>query len=120
MRSHDLGREAERFAAEHLQSLGYTIIVQNYRTPLGEIDIVARDGDVLVFVEVKARGDEGVDPLEAVDRRKQQRIIRIARMYLASELGREDVLSRFDVLAVRRSSAGELKAELIKDAFQVS
>lgn len=95
----DVGREGEALAASYLEAAGYAIVARNVRTKLGEIDLIARDGKALVFVEVKSRRSErfgrGAD---AVDARKQARLRRLAEAYLGSRLGGEAV--RFDVVDV--------------------
>lgn len=94
-----LGRAGERRGADFLRALGYEILKTNYKTPYGEADIVARDGDTYVFCEVKARlTDAYGSAAEAVERHKQRRYTDIARFFV-QRLGREaDV--RFDVLEV--------------------
>ena len=119
MRSHQLGKEGEDFAADLLKARGYVLIEANYRTKAGEIDLVARDGDTVCFVEVKTRQDDGWDAFEAVDRRKQGRIRRVARQFLIERFHSEDVASRFDVLGIRRRADGTLEGELIQDAFGI-
>ena len=95
-----LGKSGERRGAKYLKSLGYKILKTNYRTPFGEADIVAADGDTIVFCEVKTRLTEKVGtPAEAVERHKQRRYVDIARYFLM-KLGRDDVNVRFDVLEV--------------------
>jgi len=96
------GRYGEEVAAEHLRRKGFEILARNVRTALGEIDLVALDGEVVVFVEVKAR--RGAGGLEAVDARKQRRLSRLALAFLARAgwLGRA---ARFDVIAVERGGA---------------
>lgn len=93
-----LGTRGEDVAVGHLERLGYEILARNWRSRLGELDVVASDGDTLVFVEVKLRYDP-IDPLEAVDARKQHRIARLAFDFLTRHgmLGRP---ARFDVIAV--------------------
>jgi putative endonuclease len=107
------GDRSEDRAVAELERLGYEIIERNYRCKLGEIDIVARDGDTLVFVEVRSRadGDHG-DALETVNGRKQRRIARVAQMYIAA---RRPVFEacRFDVVGI---TGGDLT--LVKDAFR--
>ena len=109
------GRRGEARAARYLKGLGYRIIMRNYRAPSGEVDIIAMDGDTLVFVEVKARkGDSFGSPMEAVDQRKQKKITDAALFYLSSL--REQPPARFDVVGVLlRGWRAEL--EHIKDAF---
>src|SRR4051812_7990380 len=75
-----LGDRGERVAARHLSRQGLRVLVRGYRTPLGEVDLVARDGDVLVFVEVKARRQG--QPAEAVTPEKQRRLTLAALRFL--------------------------------------
>lgn len=92
-----LGRRGERLAARHLRRRGMRIIVRGYRTPHGEIDLVARDGDVLVFVEVKTRRQG--QPAEAVTPEKQRRLTLAALRFLKQHRLLE-VPTRFDVVAI--------------------
>lgn len=113
-----LGARGELAAKAHLLKLGYEILHENYTTPFGEIDLIARDGETLVFVEVKARSSKAYGPPEAsVTRGKQQQIRRVASLYL-SQARLHNVACRFDVVAV--TFPGEAKApqvELIRGAF---
>ena len=95
------GRRGESLALEFLIGLRYAIVEKNYRKQYGEVDIIARDGDTLVFIEVKTRQTTVFGtPFEAVDARKQRQISRIAQEYMQSHrLGDEP--ARFDVIAVR-------------------
>ena len=94
------GAQGERLAADYLERLGYRIELRNYRCRQGEIDIVAWDEAILVFVEVRTRsGDDLGALLESVDRRKQHRITRVAMAYVQAHQIRDTVL-RFDVVAV--------------------
>lgn len=80
------GKLGEDIAVRHLKQNGYIIITRNYRTKYGEIDVIAKDGKCLVFVEVKARRSENFGyPREAVDIYKQTRIKNIANLYIASK-----------------------------------
>ena len=100
IRRQQLGKLGENLAVEELESRGYAILERRYRTRHGEIDIVARDGDTLVFVEVKARvTSEFGTAAEAVTRQKQLRLARMAREYLALA-GIADRPCRFDVVAI--------------------
>lgn len=96
-----LGDRGENLAARHLRNLGYRIITRNYRCPLGEIDIVARDGTTLVFVEVKTRAydDQGISPEDQVNNVKQHQITKAAKYYLG-RYGTVQPAARFDVVAV--------------------
>jgi putative endonuclease len=94
------GTRSERAAARFLKRLGYRIIVRNYSCKLGELDLVALDGSVLVFVEVRSTGNDDLErPAESVDRNKQQRLTDLALHFLKEKrlLGRP---ARFDVLAI--------------------
>lgn len=115
-----LGKRGEVEAERALKRDGYRIVERNYRCKYGEIDIIATDGNVLVFIEVKTRSSKAFGtPGEAVDRRKQGRIVRSSMEYLSSVWRGAEPLSRFDVVSVEKEpGAGEkLKAEIIKDAF---
>ncbi|HEX8111040.1 MAG TPA: YraN family protein [Kofleriaceae bacterium] len=113
MNTKQRGDEAERTATELLLATGYEIVECNFRCKAGELDIVARDGDVLVFVEVRSRsdGDHG-HAVEMIGRTKQRRVVRVARHYLAIAAPRFE-RCRFDVVAI---TAGE--PILLKDAFR--
>jgi len=107
----DLGAAAEDLACERLRRLGYLIVARNWRTRMGEIDVVARDGDVLAFVEVKSRSTSGFGgPEAAVGRAKRRRLIAAAQAFLASTGC--DLASRFDVVAIE----GE-DVRIVRDAF---
>lgn len=95
-----LGSRGEQAAARYLKRLGYRILAHSHRQRLGEIDLIALDGQTLVFVEVKTwhRSDVG-DPSEAVDARKQERLTRAALVYLKSR-GLLEHPARFDVIAI--------------------
>ncbi len=106
-RRHGLGRAAEAWAAGYLERQGYTILARNWRAPGGELDIVARDGPWLVFVEVRARRGEALgSPEESVTPAKQARLARLAEAYLAG-CG-WDGSWRIDVLALHYRLDGEL------------
>ncbi|NLC70558.1 MAG: YraN family protein [Desulfuromonadaceae bacterium] len=112
-----LGKWGEETAASYLQAQGMKIIERNYRTPLGEIDLIAHHKKNLVFVEVKTRRSNlfGV-PQEAVGKRKQHQIIRAAQWYLQSNP--TNLQPRFDVVAVH--AAGDQPViDHIPDAFGV-
>ncbi|NOX20989.1 MAG: YraN family protein [Nitrospirae bacterium] len=110
------GREGEDLAVKYLRKNGLKIIERNFRTPIGEIDIIARDGPAIVIVEVKTRTSLNFGhPLEAVDQRKQKRLRRLALYYLKYR-GIENVQVRFDVLAIVKTDNGH-KISYIKEAF---
>jgi putative endonuclease len=115
--AHAWGKRGEDLAHRYLQSKGYTIIGRNYRTRGGtaEVDLIARDGDTVVFVEVKTRAtDRFGAPEEAVDREKRRRIVRAASDFLfRTDWNRDRV--RFDIVSVL---FGETESvEHIRDAF---
>ncbi len=113
------GKKGEDLAAAYLAENGYRIIERNYRCFFGEIDIVAWEGETLVFAEVKCRRTEAYgDPQLAVGREKQDKISRIALHYL-SEKHQSCPQARFDVVAVKLLPAGT-RIELIRDAFELS
>lgn len=113
MNKHEIGSGYEEMAAAYLIEQGYKIIARNFSDRRGEIDIIAMDGEYLVFAEVKYRRDEKQgDPAEAVDYRKQQRIRRTAEYYLYKNRISEAMPCRFDVIAI----LGD-RITLIRDAF---
>jgi len=94
-----LGKKGEDIAAAYLKGKGYKILHRNYRTPLGEADMIISDNDILAFVEVKARtGNSFGEPFEAVDFRKQEKIRKIALYYLKQH--RVEYQVRFDVVSI--------------------
>ena len=101
MNCRKLGAQYEEKAAEYLEGQGYTILHRNYRCRMGELDLVALDGEVVVFVEVKYRsnGRQG-SSLAAVDRRKQQILGKMAAIYLQRECHSVEVPCRFDVVGI--------------------
>jgi putative endonuclease len=103
-----LGQAGERAAARFLERRGLVILAKNLRSRLGEIDLLARDGSTLVFVEVKARrGAPGDPPEAAVDARKRLRLMRLALGYLAARrLGERPC--RFDVVGVSLDEDGRV------------
>jgi putative endonuclease len=116
-----LGQRAEQLAADHLEKLGYEILVRNWRRPEGEIDLVVGKAGLCVFVEVRSRtGVERGHPLETIDGRKRARVLRAARMFIDEEQPSAEGF-RFDVVAIT-FSLDEAPPELIHivDAFQTN
>jgi putative endonuclease len=114
-----LGREGEGIAERYLKKQGFKLLERNYRCPLGELDLIALDRKVLVFVEVKTRtSDNSGSPLEAVDRRKQRQIIKTA-LYFLSQKRLHDRDARFDVIGISLER-GEPVVEHIRNAFELS
>jgi putative endonuclease len=117
-----LGRAGEQLVAERLGRAGWRIVARNVRLPSGELDLVALDGRTLVFVEVKSaragatRGPEV--PAHAVGRRKQRKLRRLAREWIAEGRGPSGVAGyRFDVVGVRLGSDGLADVDHIRHAF---
>jgi putative endonuclease len=113
------GKYGEWLAVRYLKKKGYEIVGRNEKTPAGEIDIVARDADVLVFAEVKTRtGDRFGHPSEAVDARKRKKMEDSALLYL-KRFKQKIPQARFDVICV--TIAGSKNSiEHIADAFELS
>jgi len=113
-----LGSKGEDLAVRYLTKKGYKVIERNYRCQWGEIDLVAREGDTLVFVEIKSRSSSGFGlPQDAVGRFKQEKLIQVARAYMAEHRLPETIPARFDVVAVQLTTSSP-DIELIQDAFQ--
>jgi putative endonuclease len=114
-----LGKEGERVAERYLQKKGYTLVERNYRCPAGELDLIVLDRRVVVFVEVKTRTGHGFgSPLEAVEFRKQRKMIQAAQFFLAEKrLQQRD--ARFDVVGVSWPGRNPV-VEHIENAFELS
>lgn len=112
-----LGRLGERLAAERLAALGYEVVARNYRCPAGEIDLVTRQGEAWVFVEVRARRGRALGtPEESVTPRKRRRLIAAAQAYVQAQ-GLEAAPWRIDFVAVELSPRGELlRVDVIENA----
>jgi putative endonuclease len=112
-----LGDRGENRAARHLRDKGYKIITRNFTCDLGEVDIIARDGRTLVFVEVKTReSDEQASPDQQVDQQKQHQLTKVAKFYL-SRYGFPPPPARFDVVSIVWPTGREPRIEHIQDAF---
>lgn len=112
-----VGNIGEQAAAHYLWQAGYELVVQKYRTKLGEIDIIAKDKDTVVFVEVKTRRSIRCGfPAEAVTYRKQQKILNTA-MYYLNYTQQQHCYCRFDVIEVFLSDGVMIKYNHIMDAF---
>ena len=115
----DLGELGERLALKKIRRLGYKCLARNYRCPLGEIDLIAKDGDCLVFIEIKTRkGRSSGYAKEAVDQRKMRQISKVALAYMKAH-NCVDVKSRFDVVAVNIMGERE-EIEVIPNAFEMA
>ena len=114
-----LGKSGEELALKEIKGLGYECIVRNYRCPLGEIDIIAKDGECLVFIEIKTRRGKTIGyAKEAINKRKKRQISKVALAYMKAN-DCCDVRSRFDVVAINLIG-GEKQIEVIKNAFDLA
>ncbi|MDD4178557.1 MAG: YraN family protein [Candidatus Margulisbacteria bacterium] len=118
--SYELGKQGEATAEQYLQQKGYDIIERNFHSQQGEIDLIAKEGDFLVFVEVKSYSFRSYgSPVGAVRKMKKQSIIHAARTYLYKK-NIKDTYCRFDVVAIYRRFDGSTAIELYKNAFMVN
>jgi putative endonuclease len=118
-RRQTIGKAGEEVAVQYLCQHGYRIVERNYRCRFGEIDLIARDGATLAFIEVKTRRSHQYGPpAEAVTREKQRHLINASLVYLMQQK-KVDELCRFDVVTVEMD-AQQPRVELIKNAFQSS
>jgi putative endonuclease len=114
------GQEGESAAEQYLQRKGYRILARNLRSSVGELDLVAEEGQVLVFVEVKARRTDAFGgAIYAVHQRKQEKLIQLAAQYLARH-HIKDRLCRFDVVLLQGDETAPTQVEHIQNAFEVS
>lgn len=115
----DVGRQGEDLAVDFLRRLRYRILERNFRCRCGEVDIVARLGATVVFVEVKTRrSDLYGSPAQSVTPFKQRQIARAAQTWLAANR-LTDSAARFDVISIRLRDGGEADIEHIADAFEL-
>ncbi len=116
---YDLGLSGENHARQFLKKSGYEILETNFRCPLGEIDLIARENQRLIFIEVKTRrSDRAGTPEESVHVIKQKKIIRVAQWYLkAKKL--TNVPIRFDVIAIDLNPQQGFQLRHIPGAFSV-
>lgn len=113
----EIGNYGERVAGAFVRRHGYKVLTRNYKTTRGEIDLVCRHGDVLVFVEVKTRAEvDFVRPAEAIDARKEEALRHAARRYLKL-LDREDITYRFDAVEVRLKTGDIPSCTLLPNFF---
>jgi putative endonuclease len=112
------GKRGEEIAVRYLQKLGYLILERNYRCPMGEIDIVAKDGKAIVFVEVKSRKTEEFgEPEQAVGKVKQKKMSLLSLYYLEQKRFSYEE-ARFDVVAVKMLHSGT-EVKLFRNAFDL-
>lgn len=112
------GKEAEDLACRYLKQQGLRLLERNFNTRFGEIDLIMRDRDTTVFVEVRYRKHSDiVDPLSSIDQRKQLKLIRTARYYLQQQPNSAFVPARFDVIAITEQGEQQ-QIQWIKNAFE--
>ena len=115
----DLGKRGEELALKKVQRLGYKCLTRNYRCPLGEVDLVAKDGDTLVFIEIKTRKGRSVGyAKEAVDERKRRQLSKVALTYIKAN-NCWHMKSRFDVVAISVNK-NKNEIEIVKNAFDLA
>ncbi|MDO5718038.1 MAG: YraN family protein [Tissierellia bacterium] len=108
------GRIGEDMAAEYIEKIGMKIIDRNFRLPIGEIDIIAMDGDIIAFIEVKSRKtDKYGTPSEFVDLKKQKRILNTAEIYMKNN-SLTELQPRFDICEIY---SGKSEINYIENAF---
>ncbi|MDM8550468.1 YraN family protein [Desulfobacterales bacterium HSG2] len=127
-RQQQFGKKSESAAVRHLVKNGYSILEQNYHTKQGEIDIIAKDGDTIVFVEVKARrSDRFGSPKWAITSKKQKKISMLALYYLKAT-NQSYAKARFDVVAISvrkpemipEENRDTARIEIVKNAFELA
>lgn len=113
-----LGRIAEELALEYLQKQDLTLLEKNFRSPLGEIDLIMRDKNTIVFLEVRSRKNKRfLDPVETIDCRKKNKIIKTSQIFMQKLSSSRHFDFRFDVITLTGRN-NERKIEWVKDAFQ--
>jgi putative endonuclease len=113
-----IGKRAEDIAAEFLRARGLEILDRNFRRRLGELDIVAREGDTLAIVEVRTRASDRYGGAAAsVDFRKQQRLVRAAALFLQQRRHLSHLRVRFDVIVVADIESENPQVEWLRHAF---
>lgn len=111
-----LGQKGETLAQQHLESLGFKILAKNWRTGRAEVDIIAQDGNIIVFVEVKTRSSDRFGPPEFFITPQQQRMLAGAASVYCEKIDHPGEI-RFDVVSIILRDDGKTKLEYLKDAF---
>ena len=112
----ETGKRGEQLATEYLETKGYKILERNWRHSYAEVDIIARHGDILVFVEVKTRSNDRFSkPEDAIDEKKEDFIASVAPVYM-EQIGHEWEI-RFDFISVVIPKSGKVRIRHMKDAF---
>lgn len=114
-----VGSNAEQLADNFLKRQGLATVTRNFRCRLGEIDLIARDGDAIVFVEVRYRASNRFSRAgQTVDIHKQRKLIRTAALFTAMRPKYANCVMRFDVVAIDADEHGKKSIDWIKDAFR--
>jgi putative endonuclease len=104
-----LGAAGEHLARKRLETLGYVAVASNWRCPSGELDLVMRDGDIVVFVEVKTRHGEAFGAAEdALSAAQTKRLLHSAQLFLSEHADLEDLFWRVDLVAITLSASGQV------------
>jgi putative endonuclease len=114
-----LGQRGENLAAKFLRDQGFKIIARNFRCEVGEVDIIARDGGMLVFVEVKTRAYDDPTPEEQVNQDKRHQLTKAAKLYLA-RYGSPQPAARFDVVAIVWPTGRDAQIRHTPNAFEAT
>lgn len=116
-RSHSLGKQAEIAACAYLEKQGLTLIAKNFRTRMGEIDLIMQDQETIVFIEVRSRlTHEHGNALESIEESKVKKLVTTATIFLQQKDWLEKKISRFDVIAIDLINH-QLQLNWVKNAF---
>jgi len=116
---HQLGKDSEQLAVDYLKKLGYTIIQRNYRIQGGEIDIIAKEKNTIVFIEVKSRSNTRYGhAIQSLTRQQQKRLSKTALTYLYQHK-MHNQSARFDMIAIQKNQYMKTDIRLIRNAFEV-
>jgi len=118
-RQQQFGKRSERLALNYLKLKGYRIVETNYRSSVGEIDIIAKEKETLVFVEVKARSSRRFGSAKGAVTPTKQRKISMAALDYLKRTGQAEARARFDVVAID-TAAGKTDIEVVKNAFALA
>jgi putative endonuclease len=115
----DLGKWGEDLALKKVKKLGYTCIARNYRCSVGEVDLIAKDGDTLVFIEIKTRRRRSLGyAKEAVNQKKRRQLSKAALAYMKAN-GCAEARARFDVVVINLDGATQ-EVEVVRNAFDLA
>lgn len=114
-----MGQRGENVAAKFLRNAGYKILIRNFRCETGEVDIIARDGRTIVFVEVKTRQEDSPTPEEQVHNFKQHQITKAAKFYM-TRYGFPQPPARFDIVAIVWPNGRDPQVRHTTDAFEAT